>query len=193
MKMKKALATLLVVVLVAIAVIAFGVSGRESTLQPPHQIKLMYDNEDWAFQVLNSSDLVLWEIREGSGARSRPWNMTFTAGTGFNVTEATAGNMYFIDTSLDTASNANAVANAATGTTVVLPVPTANIDGMPMTFIKIDSGATDMVLYCTGGLPFLNSSGTTDGQTADAEGDSITVVPDYGAAVSYYVVGSRIS
>ena len=42
--------------------IIYAVSGRESKQLPPQQIELMYGSESWAQQVLDTSDVVRWQI-----------------------------------------------------------------------------------------------------------------------------------
>jgi len=215
---------LIAVLLLGLAVTAYAVSGRESKQLPPQQIELMYSSETWAQQVLDTSDTVRWQIgsdgtpdvynssgtnvwgidSEGKSVKAvtppDPVAATFTTGTGFVVTAAD-GNVWRVDTSLDTASNSSGKYSTqvlpTTGTTVVLPYPiTTAMDGQEMTFIKVDSAATDMVLWAggtsTSGVSIGNTSGITNSaHVTDALGDNITLIPSYTDQI-YYIKSSYV-
>lgn len=111
----------------------------------------------------------------------------FTAAVGISVTAAELRkyNTFYVDLSqITSVGGINGAARS--GVSIVLPTPTADIDGKPITFIKSDSGTTQEYLYSAGKIN--TSSGVTDGVTADAQGDSITVIPHYNATPAYTVI-----
>ncbi|HEC61835.1 MAG TPA: hypothetical protein ENI27_06220 [bacterium] len=127
---------------------------------------------------------------------------SFTTGQGFVIDE-NDGNVWLIDLSLGSSSagDGDAIGKALAGATVYLPtVITKNMDGQPMTFIvaapKATAGTTNMTLWAgataTSGVSIENATGVTnDALDADAEGDSITLMPSYDKQI-YYYQGSRI-
>ncbi|MHC4585985.1 MAG: hypothetical protein ACYS3N_15765, partial [Planctomycetota bacterium] len=181
MNIKKVFAALLVVGLVAFAVVALGVSGRESTLKPPHSVDIMYASEEYAYQMRDSSSnqRVRWivmpdgrmSLRNSGGTtkfsigsagdlRIDPTALTWTAGTGWSIT-AGSGGVFTVDiTAVTSSSGANPVGIAGAGVTVVLHTPTAETDGNIYTILKADAGTTPSILYC-GGLP-IEATGTTE-------------------------------
>ncbi len=117
---------------------------------------------------------------------------TFVAGTGFTIT-GTEGNIFLINTTVNSGNCGGPGPGDGTGNTVVLPVPTAALDGAEFTIIKSDTGATDIFLYVVGGVATVDqASKTTDCLSIDAQGDAVTVIADYLSAVSYWIKTSRI-
>jgi hypothetical protein len=130
-----------------------------------------------------------------TGGYSVSSSVGYTAGTGISLTEANLlqYTTFFVTTTAIGASCSSDIGPSdGTGVTVVLPVPTSATHGKPISIVHADSGTTDVFLYVTGGLPMDTTSGTTDGKTLDAEGDSITVVGSYNTGVSYYILSSNV-
>lgn len=119
----------------------------------------------------------------------------WTAGTGFTITVADISlyDVFTVDLTGTTGICSASIGPTDTsGTTVIVPTPTAAIDGKKFSVVKIDSGTTDVFVWASG-LPVRNASGITNYTTMDAQGDSVTLSPDYSSGVSYYVVGSVIN
>lgn len=129
---------------------------------------------------------------------------TFTDAAGYTI-DHTAGKVWEIDLSVGQSSVGDgahtAVGKQSSGITVSVPTTiTAAMDGQPMTFIvtlpKGTAGTTNMVLWAgataTSGVSIENSTGVTnDALDADAEGDSITLIPSFTRQI-YFYQGSRI-
>lgn len=116
---------------------------------------------------------------------------TFATGVGYSIT-GTEGNIFLINSTLVVADQCSTTGPSdQAGVTVILPAPTAALDGAEFTIIKSDTGASDVFLY-SAGLPIDQASKTTDALTIAAQGDAVTVVANYNSAVSYWVKASRI-
>ena len=219
MKYKK-IGLFLSLCLIFCLVSAWAYAGRESLRNPPQQIatesgdtpfalQVTYgdlDTGNRVFQVGSRGDVAIFDengtttysISESGAAASDPVAASYTTGTGFSIT-ASDGNIWYIDTNLAGSgatgygtSGTIAFEYGETGVTVVLPSTiTASMDGQPMTFVKICSGITQLVLYAgataTSGVSIFDASGvTSDEFDIDSQGNSITIVPDYTAQI-YWV------
>jgi len=192
-------------------------SGRESKQLPPQEVEIMYSSEDHAYQMKDINDVVRFKVLpdgsigryDSSGNTSYQTDggivsPTFTAAAGYTIVFS-AGNIWGIDLSVGSSNIGDGtdavIGLESSGVTVALPTTiTTAMDGKPMTFIitlpKGTAGTTNMVLWAgataTSGVSIENSTGVTnDALDADAEGDSITLIPSYSKQI-YFYQGSRI-
>lgn len=192
------------------------VAARYSRYQPPQWIELI-SADSWAWRVSDSSDVVRFQIDtdgtpnvyNSSGTkiwgvsalganeslnRETPTALTWVAGTGFSITLTESASLYTFDVSTATSSSANNVAvmaDATAGATIVLPTPTAALDGAMFTILKTDTGTTAACIYAAG-LPFGTASAVTDIRM-DAQADCMTLMCDYDSAVSYWVISDNLT
>ena len=139
--------------------------------------------------IFDANGTTTYSISESGAVASDPVAASFTTAVGFEIT-ASDGNIWFIDASLDGNSNVpdvpgGVLAGGGTGTTVILPTTiTAVMDGQAMTFIKTDTGTTPVVLWAgatsSSGVSIFDASGVTNDEfDIDAQGNNITIVPDF--------------
>ena len=183
--------------LVLVAFWAYADSGRESKLLPPLQVELK-SGETWAFRVKNSAGTVVMGVdNEGKNEKGvkppDPTAATFATGvTGYTVT-ASDGNVWLIDCLLvtsTTSTDSNGLGSNVglyTDANVYVYLPTTittAMDGQEMTFIKSDTGTTNVVYWAgatsTSGVSIHTKTGVTaSGIDIDAQGDTVTFIADY--------------
>jgi hypothetical protein len=211
--MKKVFCVLLPLLLLGTAISLYAASGRESTQLPPQEVEIMYSTEDHAFQAKDISDDIRWKvlsdgsmaIYDGSGNTvfgitnaGKPYVppkenyavVSFKAmGAGADssavtsYTTSTTYNTYLMDTSQSYGMGTGNALEAG-GVSVYLPAGTQAMDGMKMTFQKINtSGATYICLIPANDA--VRASGVTDHILAPAYSSETHLgIPTSGATYS---------
>ena len=121
-------------------------------------------------------------VTNSVGTIETPVTLTETAGIGYVITGPSQGEVFYVaPNGLQGVGSFDSIA----GVTVVLPASVAANKGWMPTIINT-SGTSPMILYIDGAATIAKSGVTYHG-TADAEGDSITLISSGGASgVSYY-------
>jgi len=131
-----------------------------------------------------------------SAIKRVPVLLTFVSGVGFTVSAPEDGDIFLVPT----AATNEASAVYSSGTTVLIPQPSADNVGWCPTIVNT-SGTSPMVIYITGqealtpdGIMSIGASGTTILYSYDAEGDSVTLgyLEAAGTGVSVYVISDII-
>jgi hypothetical protein len=185
---------ILMIALVFLVGVVYANSGRESLKRPPQEIEMLSaysDLETWAFRVRGSGGDVVWGVAETGVEQTEATALPYTAGTGWELTADTEGSFFTFDMAGLADSNVyTAVGAAGAGVTIILPVPTAAIEGRIYPIHKVDSGTTDAVLYAQGAT--IDSASGTTNIDMDALGDILWLKADYDSAVSWWIVNRYI-